>query len=861
MKKIIKRGLTFDDVLLVPKKSNIYSRKNVSLKTKLTKNIILNNPIVSSNMDTVTESKMAIAMARKGGIGIIHRFMPIEDQVYEVLKVKRAESIFLDNPYTLEKNNTVREAISLMENKEISGILIIDSKGKLEGILTSRDVRFEENIDRKISEIMTKNSELISAEYGISLDEAKEILHKYRIEKLPIVDKKGYLIGLITSSDIRKRERFPNACKDKKGRLRVGAAVGVKSDFLDRTEKLIQAGCDTIVVDIAHGHSDLAINAVRRIKNRFETEVIAGNIATAKGTQDLIDAGSDAIKIGIGPGCFAKGTRILMSNGIYKNIEEIKAGERVINKDGNPVKVKKSFSTGIRKVSKLRNSIFYEDTYVTSDHKYWVGDLNSTSKETIRSRGYSKLLNQKSKTIPKASKLKWKKIEDVERDVLLIPNKINFDLKNSFEIKLKKRTSGNYKTGHIYTEDTNLKPNYELGYIFGTFLGDGTSHTAVHKGSHIGSVRWYFGYNEDRIAKKLEKSIEKVFDKRVKIKKEKNMTSVYLFYKPLADYLTKFEKKQNKNLPKELIINNEEYLEGIFDGLIDSDGHIEKNGRIRFNNTSKKLIELFNIVHFILKGVFPNNLKKKISSGNLKANLENFNQGYVADIINIGEKRLIEKYQLSKLLELERNIKEVEVYDLEIDCPTHSFIANNSIVHNSICTTRIVSGAGVPQLSAIIDCASVSRKRKVPLIADGGIRTSGDITKALAAGASTVMLGNVLAGTEESPGITVSRNNGKYKVIRGMASLGASFGRKTRESGENISKNKEFEDITPEGVEALVQYKGNVSEILDSLTRGIQSGFSYCGATNMKELYLNSEFTKISPNTLKESKSHDIKNI
>ena len=261
----------------------------------------------------------------------------------------------------------------------------------------------------------------------------------------------------------------------------MGAAVGVKSDFLDRTEKLIQAGCDTIVVDIAHGHSDLAMNAVKRIKNRFETEVIAGNIATAKGTQDLIDAGADAIKIGIGPG--------------------------------------------------------------------------------------------------------------------------------------------------------------------------------------------------------------------------------------------------------------------------------------------------------------------------------------------------------------------------------------------SICTTRIISGSGVPQLSAIMDCATVSRKRKIPLIADGGIKTSGDITKALAAGASTVMLGNILAGTEESPGITVSRNNGKYKVIRGMASLGASLGRKSRENGKKVSNDKEFEDITPEGVEALVQYKGNVSEILDSLTRGVQSGFSYCGAKNMKELYLNSEFTKITSSSINESKSHDIKTI
>nr|MDQ5875628.1 IMP dehydrogenase [Thermoproteota archaeon] len=271
------QGLTFDDVLLVPKRSPIVSRSQTNLRTNLSRNITLNIPIISANMDTVTESGMAIALAREGGIGIIHRFMTIEDQVDEILKVKRSESVMIEQPYTIKPDVTVAEAKKAMAEYSVSGLLV-EEGGKLLGIITRRDITFEKNNKLKVSELMTKD--VITAKAGITIDQAKEILHNKRIEKLPVVDEKKRIVGLITSKDILKMEQYPYASKDKKGRLLVGAAVGVKGDYLERTEALLEAGADVIVVDIAHGHSENAINTVHMIKKAFpDSELIAGNVA------------------------------------------------------------------------------------------------------------------------------------------------------------------------------------------------------------------------------------------------------------------------------------------------------------------------------------------------------------------------------------------------------------------------------------------------------------------------------------------------------------------------------------------------------------------------------------------------------
>jgi IMP dehydrogenase len=472
----IVQGLTFDDVLLVPKRSPIVSRSQTNLRTKLSRNITLDIPIISANMDTVTESGMAIALAREGGIGIIHRFMTIEDQVDEILKVKRSESVMIEQPYTIKPDLTVAEAKKAMAEYSVSGLLV-EEAGKLLGIITRRDITFEKNNKLKVSELMTKD--VITAKVGITIDQAKDILHNKRIEKLPVVDDKKHIVGLITSKDILKMEQYPYASKDKKGRLLVGAAVGIKGDYLERTEALLEAGADVIVVDIAHGHSENAINTVHMIKKAFpDSELVAGNVATGEGSRDLIKAGVDAVKVGVGSG--------------------------------------------------------------------------------------------------------------------------------------------------------------------------------------------------------------------------------------------------------------------------------------------------------------------------------------------------------------------------------------------SICITRVVTGSGVPQLTAVIDSVKVARDYEVPIISDGGIRNSGDITKALAAGASSVMIGSLFGGTDESPGKTLVKNGKKYKMYRGMASFYASLGRKYREAGPQVVDSDDLNDYVPEGVEAMVPYNGSVVEIIRQMAGGLRSGLSYCGAKTIPEMQTNAEFIKITSAGYIESQSHDV---
>ncbi|MHA7646463.1 IMP dehydrogenase [Nitrosopumilus sp. S4] len=470
-----KEGLTFDDVLLVPKYSDITSRSQTDLTTKLSRNISINIPFVSANMDTVTESTMAVAMARFGGIGIIHRFLTIQEQANEVLKVKRSGSVMIENPYSISFDKSVQYALDYAEDKEISGLLVIDSNSKLVGIVTERDLLFA-NSKSQINEVMTKD--VVTAKPGVTLDEAKEILHKHRIEKLPIVDDSGVIQGLITSKDITNNADFPNASKDQKGRPLVGAAVGVKGDFLERSESLLEAGADVLVVDIAHGHSENALSTIRNIKKAFpDCELIAGNIATAQGAEDLIKAGVDAVKVGVGSG--------------------------------------------------------------------------------------------------------------------------------------------------------------------------------------------------------------------------------------------------------------------------------------------------------------------------------------------------------------------------------------------SICITRVITGSGVPQLTAVMDCAKVGKDHGVPIISDGGTRTSGDATKALAAGASSVMVGSMLGGTDESPGTVLTKNGKRFKVYRGMASLAASIGRKSKETG-SISLDDDLNDYVAEGVEAMVPYKGTVTDILKQLTGGVRSGLSYCGAHSIPQMQENAEFIKMSRAGFAESQPHDV---
>ncbi len=319
----LKLGLTYDDVLLVPQYSDIPSRKNINTSSKFSRNISLNIPIVSSNMDTVTEARMAIAMAGLGGIGIIHRFMTLEEEVAEVKRVKRSQNYVIDDPVTISKNQTLKDALRLMDTNGISGLLVCDgstslatgASQKIEGIITSRDVRFKTDLSISVEKIMTPRDRLVTAKRGITPEKALAILDKYKIEKLPLVDSKDRVVGLITASDFKKFKENSLAVKDRDGQLLVGAAIGVK-DGIERGEALCGAGADALVIDIAHGHHKSCVDLTRKLKKKFpKVDVVAGNVATADGALDLIRAGADAVKVGIGPGA-ACSTRIVAGSGV-----------------------------------------------------------------------------------------------------------------------------------------------------------------------------------------------------------------------------------------------------------------------------------------------------------------------------------------------------------------------------------------------------------------------------------------------------------------------------------------------------------------------------------------------------------------
>ncbi|RLB19409.1 MAG: IMP dehydrogenase [Deltaproteobacteria bacterium] len=311
--KDVQFGFTFDDLLLMPASSSVLPGE-VNVKTKLSRNITLNIPIVSAAMDTVTEADTAITMARQGGIGFIHKNMPIERQALEVEKVKKSESGMIVDPITVEPEQKIYEVLEIMKEYRISGVPVVKS-GNLLGIITNRDLRFETNLDQKVEAVMTKEN-LATAKVGITLEESKAILHRRRIEKLLVVDDNGKLQGLITIKDIEKIKKYPDSCKDGLGRLRVGAAVGVAPDTMDRIEDLRSADVDVIVIDTAHGHSEKVVETARRVKNTFpDLEVIAGNIATVEGTRALIDAGVDAVKVGVGPGSICT-TRVVAGVGV-----------------------------------------------------------------------------------------------------------------------------------------------------------------------------------------------------------------------------------------------------------------------------------------------------------------------------------------------------------------------------------------------------------------------------------------------------------------------------------------------------------------------------------------------------------------
>lgn len=867
---------SFDDVLITPRKSDIKSRSDISLRSRLTKTcgvnnegIYLNTPIISSPMDTVTEDSMAIAMAMNGGIGIIHRFQPIETQVEMVRKVKRHFCYIINDPYTINEKSTINMLQELMDKTNVSGILVVNDENKFVGVVSKKDIEVnilncKDNNNKLVNEIMTNKKKTI---YVSNIDKNfNELFKEFKVKRIPIIDHDDNIIGLVSFKNLMYFHNNKNiASLDPNGKLIVGGAIGVNGDYLERAEQLIEAGVDLLNIDVANGYTQMMFDTIQFLKNKYpHIPIMAGNVCTPNGYEFLCKAGVDCIRVGIGNGCYSEDTRVLMANGIYKNINRIEIGEYVINKYGKPVKVLNVMNQGKKQVMKINTNNWHKDFFVTPDHKYWIGDLSTTSYNTIQSSGIAKLLDRKTNTKPKESKYKWKQIGDIENEKMftLMPNKFEWTLPDNFTIDLSEYNKGGIVTRYAIETCGNLgktkfkryiSSNYKLGYIFGTYLGDG--NTRFDENNHSGSCHWSFGLNEHNIGNKVKDYIKELLDYEsyISIRKE-NVLSVNCYNKCFTYLLNEFGKRINKQLPNKYYCKNIEYIKGLYDGLIDSDGSIEynKTGSITksFANTSEYLIELFNWCCMNLNISFCS-MKNKKSIGNLKgANIDNLQQlssGYNVKIHTLN--RFTKNYVYSKVLSKELYDTQ-ETWDIEVDCDTHSFIANNSIVHNSICSTRLETGIGLCQFSALQNCSLMAKKYKVPMISDGGHNGKvGNKFKALAVGCNFVLLGRSLAGTTESPGEIIHKKGKKVKYYRGMASAFANISKQEKNDNKKINMN-----FHTEGVSGEIEYKGSVVDVLKHICNGMRSGMSYLGVLTIKELHsVNVEFTKITSSGINES--------
>jgi inosine-5'-monophosphate dehydrogenase len=831
--RLIQEALTFDDVLLVPAHSRVLPNE-VRFHTKLTRQIELRIPLVSAAMDTVTEARLAIAMALEGGIGIIHKNMTAERQAREVLAVKKYESGIIRNPITVAPNISVGAVLALTRAHNISGVPVTEN-GKLIGIVTGRDLRFETRMDAPVAAIMTPQERLVTVREGASRADVVQLLHQHRIEKVLVVNDQFELRGLITVKDIQKAKDFPKASRDLHERLRCGAAVSVGRGTEERIAALVEAGVDVIVVDTAHGHSQGVLDRVTWVKTHYpDLQVIGGNIATADAALALRDAGADAVKVGIGPGCFAAGTRVLMANATYKNIEEIRAGERVINRDGQPVTVLKAWCTGVRKVMQIRHNASFFGTLATPDHLYLVDELTTARTVTATPKGYNTVLDRP--TYTSAATIDWQAIGTVKRATCLFPRQVAFELPAALAIKIGAKT---------------FRDSYALGYVLGAFVGVG--NTAFSQ------INWHVrtGSKKGAFADKLSAYIKKVIGIQPAQTLGKNTIILQIHALKWAQLLTQFGDKMDKHLPADLLCANPEYLRGLLDSLIDHSGYAAGKNFVCFTNTSRSVVELFNVLCLIIEGSLPScNMDSTgiIDDENDCTDCRDF---YCADLTFLPEKVPDSNYQVVKIVNRQPLKLALPVYDIEVDCPTHSFIADNAIVHNSICTTRIVAGVGVPQITAVANVTEALEGSDIPVIADGGLRYSGDIAKVIAAGAHSVMIGGMFAGTDEAPGEVEIYQGRSYKSYRGMGSLGA-MGASEGSSDRYFQEDTEKEKLVPEGIEGRVPYKGSLLNVIHQLVGGLGSSMGYTGCATIEEMRTKPQFVRVSSAGMRESHVHDV---
>ena len=624
----------------------------------------------------------------------------------------------------------------------------------------------------------------------------------------------------------------------------VSISVGVKECDKDLIKDIANSKCrvDVVCIDIAHGHSSLTKEMIAHIKKCLpNSKIIAGNVCTPEAVADLACWGADAAKVGIAGGCFAAGTRILMGDGTYKNIENIALHDKVICGDGSITEVVGTQITGKKKVSKYRHNKFYGSTYCTPDHQHYVLDCNSMSKNTFQNTGWKRILERDS------SSFQWKQIRDIRQDLLLMPKEIKFELAKDFSLNLVDYSVFPTRS-NLNIEKSILRPNYNIGYVFGTFLGDGHASITKNKRKNSGStstsgqVTFTFGRNETEIAQKLSVAIEVELGLKTSIAqpKDKNVTQVHIYSLCLSKLFQSFyDDNDKKFLPSKLIVDNEDYLRGLLDGLVGSDGSTDGK-RTGFTNTSTKLHELFGVVCFLVNGYWPSISSGKPTCGKLfNCNEQNLSLSYESSFSEKFDNKCSNDVSIVQLLEYEETNEEVLVYDIEVASLTHSFIANNSIVHNSACSTKAQTGFHIPMFSCVKDCydqggpvlnQSINlndyipcfSKAKIPIIADGGIRENGDIAKALVAGASMVMIGSMLAACKDAPGENVIAD----KKIVAKKYFGSASSKNKSLSGQ---ENKHIE-----GIEVELPCNGmNYNEKYQDIKEALQSAVSYAGGSDL----------------------------
>jgi IMP dehydrogenase/GMP reductase len=623
------------------------------------------------------------------------------------------------------------------------------------------------------------------------------------------------------------------------------------SDYDNLVHILDNLDVKFITVDIANGYISNFKTFCKNLRAKYPQKVIcAGNVTTKEGVLDLIDSGIDIIKCGIGGGCFKGDTRILMSNGTYKNIEDISQGEYVINKNGKSVKVLKKINNGVKNFINIKTNNWHTETYVTPEHNFWIGDLSTSSTKTITSSGKSKLLDQLTKTSPPKSKYKWENIENCfQKKILLMPKNIDWDLPENFCIDLSEyNLRGKIDDNYIYTcnqKETKIKrfikSNYDLGYIFGTYLGDGNSHITINNNNcESASCHWSFNINENDISNKLVNCIYNIIEYNCSIKKKNNnVLFISCYNKSFTKLLDQFSKKTNKFLPHKYYCKNKDYIQGLFDGLIDSDGNIEITNTKKYiynlTNTSKYILELFYWCCMNLQISYSSSICKK-SIGNLKGTcIDNIKDSYRIKTHTMN--RYTKDYLYSEILNYDiSNILINNGWDIEVDCETHSFIANNSIVHNSACTTRIQTGIGMPQFSCILECVEAAKNSGSFILSDGGITCPGDLAKSYGAGSDFVMMGGEFAGHDENPGqLIVDEESGiKYKFFYGMSS---SYAMKN-----NYANNNNTHYRSSEGREIKIKYKGPIENTIQNYLGGLRSTCTYTNSKNLENLNTNCEF-------------------